>query len=722
MKYYGTDGTQLKPDYFEKVEGQISISEDGNTYTITKNGKKETLQAKDPSKGAIDQNLARLNNEEKRLKKTKKEQGFIGKSWDWIKNTTGIGDGSDKAQKQIEAERKLLNQIKTGKISKKDFKEVTGLEYSKENLEKFKRGELSQATAKIDGYKEGQEMASDVAGDMISGIAAVGIYTAAVAAAPFTGGASIAVGVVAAGASAAAIKTGIKYADAKSGGREYTADNLKKDLATGAFSGVLAPITGGMGGAVGKTVATKMGIQAVKAGAGTVVEQSLKTGVANTVKTALINPVGYEYIGGSLVKRGLAIIAETATDGAIGGAVDNAFRTAYDGGSSEEVWDATKQGFWSGAILSPVITSGMKASGKLGQKVGEKVKSLDFSFSFSSIKANIEYLIFKRNFNATKIDKLWKPFKQLEKSIDETPIKYSDTEFMRFKQDCTDLSRIINDKYPSYIDSFEVGYIQQKANKFIKKWNDTHVYQQSLLENLTPLQARFVDRIMSSRMDEYEILSTITEAKNIETNVNAYMKEQYFYNKKAWQDLGYFDYEINSLESLEHATLILNNIKQNINKPDFFYLKKCDTIEQLYLYSKALKFNIDEYRIINICKDVKTKEDVEFVSFLFSKLKNFDNKKAYYYNCLTELGMKHDDLKPLLQNFINDSALLNNETLLQWAPYYLSQQETRPQAKIMLNYIMQHKSLQNPDFLEKHYYELFNCDSPQKMELVGWVK
>ena len=40
---------------------------------ITKNGKKETLQAKDPSKGAIDQNLARLNNEEKRLKKTKKE-------------------------------------------------------------------------------------------------------------------------------------------------------------------------------------------------------------------------------------------------------------------------------------------------------------------------------------------------------------------------------------------------------------------------------------------------------------------------------------------------------------------------------------------------------------------------------------------------------------------------------------------------------------------------
>ena len=50
MKYYGTDGTQLNPDYFKKVEGQISISEDGKTYTITKDGKKTTLQAKDPSK------------------------------------------------------------------------------------------------------------------------------------------------------------------------------------------------------------------------------------------------------------------------------------------------------------------------------------------------------------------------------------------------------------------------------------------------------------------------------------------------------------------------------------------------------------------------------------------------------------------------------------------------------------------------------------------------
>lgn len=380
LKYYGTDGTQLNPDYFKKVEGQISISADGTSYTLTKNGKKsKPIKAKDPTQGAIDQNLARLNNEEKRLNKTKDEQGFIGSSWDWIKNKTGIGDGSDKAQKQIETERKLLNQIKTGKISKKDFKEVTGLDYSKENLEKFKRGELSQATAKIDGYKQGQEMASDVAGDMISGIAAVGIYTAAVAAAPFTGGASIAIGITAATASGALIKTGVKALDTVGTDRKYTLKDFGHDCATGAFSGALAPITGGLGGAVGKTVATKLGIQAVKQVgkevAEEVVEQGVKQGVKQGLKTALTNPTGYEYVGGTLVKRGIAMTAEMATDGALGGAIDGGFRAGLDNDwDADAIIDGTIEGGVGGALMAPIIGGGFKAAGKGGQKLGEKIK------------------------------------------------------------------------------------------------------------------------------------------------------------------------------------------------------------------------------------------------------------------------------------------------------------------------------------------------------------
>lgn len=370
MQYFGADGTPIKPDYFKKVEGQISITANGNSYTVTKNGKKTTLKAKNPTQGAVDQNFVRLNNEEKRLNKTKKEQGLIGKGWDWVKNKTGIGDGSGKAQQQINAERRLLNQVKTGKISKKDFKNATGVEYTKENLEKFKRGELSQASTKINGYKEGQEMAADVVGDMVSGIAAVTIYTAAVAAAPVTGGASIAVGVATATASGAFIKAGVKALDTLGTDKKYTMKDIGHDLTTGAFSGALAPITGGLGGAVGKTVATKLGIQAVKQVGKEVAEEVVETGVKQGLKTALTNPAGYEYVGETLLKRGTAMSAEMATDGALGGVIDGGFRAGLDSNWDKgAMLDGAVEGGIGGAIMSPIIGGGFKTMGKGAQKV-----------------------------------------------------------------------------------------------------------------------------------------------------------------------------------------------------------------------------------------------------------------------------------------------------------------------------------------------------------------
>ena len=369
MKYYGADGTRINPDYFKKVEGQISISADGNSYTVTKNGKKQTLKAKNPTQGAIDQNIAKLNKQEKALNKAKKEQGWIGKGWDWFKNKTGIGDGSNKAQKQIDAERKLLNQIKTGKISKKDFKEVTGLEYTKENLAKFQKGELSQAETKINGYKEGQDMATDMVGDMVSGIAAVGIYTAAIAATPFTGGASLLVGFGLATASGAAIKVGIKALDTVGTDKKYTLKDLKHDAATGAFSGGLAPVTAGLGGAVGKTVATKWGIQAVKTVGKEVAEEAAKGGVKSTLKAALANPAGYEYVGGTFVKRTASMAAEMATDGALGGAIDGGFRAGLDSDwDAETMLEGAVEGGVGGALFAPAIGGGMKALGKGAQK------------------------------------------------------------------------------------------------------------------------------------------------------------------------------------------------------------------------------------------------------------------------------------------------------------------------------------------------------------------
>lgn len=382
-KYYGADGTQLKPEYFKKVEGNISISANGTSYTITKNGKKsKPIKAKDARLGVIDQNIVRLNNQEKRLKKTKKEQGFIGKGWDWLKNKTGIGDSSDKAQTQIDAERKLLMQMrKSGaKISKSEFEKITGQKCTPANMKKFQQGDFSQAAKKVSGYQEGQEMAVDVAADVVSGVAAFGIYTAAVASSPFTGGTSIALGVAAAAGTGALIKSGIKAADAFSGGRKYTFDNLKKDAGTGAVSGMLAPVTSGVGGAVGKTVATKLGLQTVKTVGKEIGEDVVENSFKQTLKTSLQNPGAFKFVGEGAGKKILAYGSEVLADGVINGGIDNGFRTAVNGGSLSDVAKASGEG----ALFAPLVGLGMKGTGftlgKATSLVNKTVKENGFHY------------------------------------------------------------------------------------------------------------------------------------------------------------------------------------------------------------------------------------------------------------------------------------------------------------------------------------------------------
>lgn len=371
-KYYGADGTQLKPEYFKKVEGNISISANGTSYTITKNGKKsKPIKAKDARLGVIDQNIVKLNNQEKRLKKTQKEQGFIGKGWDWLKNKTGIGDSSDKAQTQIDSERKLLMQMrKSGaKISKSEFEKITGQKCTPANMKKFQQGDFSQAANKVSGYQEGQEMAVDVAADVASGVAAFGIYTVAVASSPFTGGTSIALGVVAAAGTGALIKSGIKAADAFSGGRKYTFDNLKKDAETGAVSGMLAPVTSGVGGAVGKTVATKLGLQTVKTVGKEIAEDVVENSFKQTLKTSLMSPGAFKYVGEGTGKKVLAYGSEVVTDGVLNGGIDNGFRTAVNGGSLSDVAKASGEG----ALFAPLVGLGMKGTGHvLYRGIGKK--------------------------------------------------------------------------------------------------------------------------------------------------------------------------------------------------------------------------------------------------------------------------------------------------------------------------------------------------------------
>lgn len=372
-KYYGADGTQIKPEYFKKVEGKISISNDGTTYCVTKNGKKsKPLKAKSPSLGQLDQNIAKLNNQEKKLNKIKKEQGFIGKGWDWFKNKTGIGDSSNKAQMQINAERDMLKQLRqpNAKIDQKQFEKITGQKYTKANLEKFKKGEFSHASQKVAGYQEGQEMAVDVVADVAAGATSFTIYTLSIAAAPFTGGGSIALGVALAAGTGALVKTGVKYADAVSGGRKYTLNDAKKDASTGAVSGLLAPITAGAGGAIGKTVATKLGLQTIKTVGKEIGEDVVENSFKQTLKTSMMSPGAFKYVGEGAGKKILAYGSEVVTDGVLNGGIDNGLRTAINGGSFSDVAKATGEG----ALFAPLIGLGMKGTGHvLSRGIGKKI-------------------------------------------------------------------------------------------------------------------------------------------------------------------------------------------------------------------------------------------------------------------------------------------------------------------------------------------------------------
>lgn len=392
-KYYGADGNPIKPEYFKKVEGNISINEAENSYTTTKNGKSIKHKAKDPRKAQIDQNIAKLNKQEKSLKRAKKEQGLIGKRWDWFKNTAAGEffnlDGSDKAQKQIDEERKLLTQLRdnpNAQIDPKKFEKITGQRYTKANLTKFQQGEFSSAKAMVDGYKEGQAIAVDVASDVTSGIVSFGIYAVAIAAAPVTGGASIAIGLAAAGVAGAATKIAVKAADTIGTNRKY--DLLSKEAAgdalMGSVNGLLAPFTAGAGGAVAKTVAIRAGVQIVKETGKQATKQVLSQATKNAAKQGLgrvfksqlkesiIHPNNYKLVGGTFGKRLAAYGAEGVVDGALSGGAYSGVETAKDGGSAGDILKATALGFGTGAIMGGVMSSA--AHGK-GIVTGNKEKT-----------------------------------------------------------------------------------------------------------------------------------------------------------------------------------------------------------------------------------------------------------------------------------------------------------------------------------------------------------
>ena len=294
------------------------------------------------------------------LEEIKSKQGLIGKLWDGFKNLTGIGASSSKAQKAIE-------DFRNGKITSE---------------------EMNKAVIK---YQEGQKQCVDTVADIISGIGAFGAFAFAtgigLAAAPFTGGASLGLvlsGFGFSGVIGAGLKVGIKGIDSAIGGRKY--DSFGYDLATGGINGMFAPITAGIGGAAGKAVAGKVGVKALRDGGEIVVKEAIKgSAKGNIIKTLLTTNI--KYTGGTLGARALALTTDMAVNGAITGAVDSG--TRYVAGDSE---NKTVKGFakevelgtLGGLIMAPIIGGGMRV---LGNSIGKLTGKLQTKVSTNYSKA-----------------------------------------------------------------------------------------------------------------------------------------------------------------------------------------------------------------------------------------------------------------------------------------------------------------------------------------------
>jgi len=341
--------------------------------------------------------IERINSINSNLEKIEESNGFIASIWSWSKNKIPyldrITDSSDEVREQQKAELKLLE---SGNIEEV-FKSITDLDYTSENINKFLNNEVqTKSEVALNNYHEGQKMSLDVGADIISGIVAVG----AVAVAPLTGGASLA---LAAGVGAV-VKVGIKYA----GSDDYDLKDLAYDAITGSINGAFAPITNGLGGSAGTVVAKTFGLKSVESSAKAALAQAVKQAgktvtseVAEEIVEQTAKQTGKSLLGKILAKQGaeyvlkegaektlkttvgktLAYTVDMMVDGSISGAVDGLARSVGQG-RFEDIPEEMLNGFIGGAIASPIIGGGFRGATAAGSTILKKINN---KISFSTL-------------------------------------------------------------------------------------------------------------------------------------------------------------------------------------------------------------------------------------------------------------------------------------------------------------------------------------------------
>lgn len=314
----------------------------------------------------------------------RENNGLIGKVWHATKNTK-LFDLITDSTNDIQKARKIeLDSLKTNN-TKEAFKKITGLEYTKTNIEKFLNNEVkTQSENALEEYKIGQKDSADFVSDISSGMISLSAYTAAIAAVatagvaiPIAGGIALTLAAIGGVVS----KLGVKIL---AGEKDYKAN--WKDVALGAVNGLISPISAGFGGRIAASFVKGLGGTVAKEGTELITKEAIENVVEKSasklgkfVNEALVNPMGNVY-GGNLGTKITGYGIELGFDGGVSGAADAATRTACEGGNLEDVGNSALSGFASGVLGGWTLGGLMKgisnSSHKKGAEIGEKFKPI----------------------------------------------------------------------------------------------------------------------------------------------------------------------------------------------------------------------------------------------------------------------------------------------------------------------------------------------------------
>ena len=229
------------------------------------------------------------------MEQTQDDQGWFSKAMGGLNNVLGFGTNSNKANAKVEEYIKQVNSLDPNDPDfAAKYQALTGEALTVDGLDELSQGVSkvgnSPAAEAIMDYEETQAAAKEIGSGIVTGV----VVAACVIAAPFTGGASIALGAAVGGATTVLING----TDTIGTSKKYSLEQGILDFGGGAINGAITAMTLGSAGIAGKGFSALKGAGSAAAKQGA--KQMVSGGFKNTVKTAF-NGFGKSALNGAKI-------------------------------------------------------------------------------------------------------------------------------------------------------------------------------------------------------------------------------------------------------------------------------------------------------------------------------------------------------------------------------------------------------------------------------------